>query len=150
MNHSNAEFALLPPELWVHIFSYLPKHDLNQALQACKAFSSISKDSWKAVCYRRWHGYATLANHSHSTRWEQTFDLLSMREQEKGFVADVNAIWDFQSEINASHRAILVEWLFEVKIFTFPPHHLRRPHHSNTLLPFSLYRLDLPGVSTHL
>jgi hypothetical protein len=47
--------------------------------------------------------------------WRRVFELLELRESEQAILPDVEAIRKRQTVINERHRAILTEWLYEVR-----------------------------------
>lgn len=106
--------AQLPPELWVEVLAFLPHRDLVQALCACKTFQRIKDEVYRASCYRQWPSLAAIAE-APDAQWAMVFDLLAVREREPRVLTDVEALLKHQTVVTGRHRAILTEWLCEVR-----------------------------------
>lgn len=136
----------LPPDLWVGILSFLPHADLGRALCTSRAICDVSQQAWRAACYRRWPRWAAIAAEP-GAKWRRVYELLSLREDEASALVDVPAIRRTQTLVNEGHRAILTEWLCEVR----PPARARsrarrrpaaaRPAHAASLAPAGLLRV---------
>lgn len=116
--HLHPVGAMLPSELWVQVISFLPHADLGRALCTCKALSSLGQEAWKAACYRRWPSWSVIAD-GPDAEWRRVYELLELRESEQAALPDVEAIRKCQTVINERHRAILTEWLYEVRTQNF-------------------------------
>jgi hypothetical protein len=104
----------LPLEVWVEVISFLPHADLARALCTCRALARVGFQAWRAACYRRWPAWASVAEEPHAD-WRRTYELLLLRESERHVVTDVAAVRKQQNVVTERHRAILVEWLCEVR-----------------------------------
>ena len=104
----------LTPELWADVLSFLSQADLGRALCTCRALAGISQDAWRAACYRRWSGWPAIAEEPEA-QWRRVYELLDLRETEQAIVIDLGALRKRQTVINERHRAILTEWLCEVR-----------------------------------
>jgi hypothetical protein len=117
--------SALPDELWAEILGLLPPSDLGRALCVSRSFASLSDEAWRASCYRRWPGWAALAEQA---QWRRQFELLSLRESE--VPADTEAIRKLQKNVGEGHRTILTSWLCEVRRASDPGSRPKRLHAS--------------------
>lgn len=104
----------LPDELWVAIFAHLPPRDLGRSICACKTFSRVSQQSWRAACFRRWPRWSAIAGTEHGALWRRQYELLGLREAETGILPNLQEIRRLQQAVTSRHRSILTEWLCEV------------------------------------
>jgi hypothetical protein len=110
-------------DLLVSILGHLGHSDLGCALCTCRATADVADDAWKAACYRRWPLWARRAEEGAAAAadWRRTYELLELREGEARCVPDLGAIQRLQTRITEAHRAILAEWLCEVRARALPP-----------------------------
>ena len=104
----------LPEDCWIAVIARLDSSDICRAICTCRAFALMSEDIWRAACELRWPGWAALANVP-GVAWRRQFELLSLREREAGIIPDVAVIAQTQSLVKPYHRAVLTEWLAEVR-----------------------------------
>ena len=104
----------LPEDCWIGVIARLDSSDICRAICTCRAFALMSEDVWRAACELRWPAWAALANVP-GVAWRRQFELLSLREREVGMIPDVAIILRTQSLLKPYHRAVLTEWLAEVR-----------------------------------
>ncbi len=111
----------LPEDCWIAVIARLDSPDICRAICTCRAFALMSEDIWRAACELRWPGWAAVANVP-GVAWRRQFELLSLREREAGIIPDVAVIMRTQSLVRPYHRAVLTEWLAEVRpVFALRP-----------------------------
>lgn len=111
----------LPSELIISILGNLPADDLARALSTCHGLQQLSDASWRGACERRWPRWAAIAAQAGTacsdayqpSCWRRQYELLSLREEEAA--SNVQQIRARQQVVNERHRAILTEWLCEVR-----------------------------------
>ena len=104
----------LPEDCWIAVIARLELPDICRAICASKAFALMAEDIWRAACELRWPAWTTLANVP-GVAWRRQFELLSLREREEGTIPDVAITLRTQSLVRPYHRAVLTEWLAEVR-----------------------------------
>ena len=109
-----AIFTQLPDELVMEILAHLQDKDLGVALCSSKRFYACREHIWKAACARRWPAWFAVAEGS-EVPWRRGYELLSLRERELLAVPSLPAIEKMQTVVNARNRAVLTEWLAEVR-----------------------------------
>ena len=118
-----AHILVVGRDILVSILGLLGHSDLGRALCTCRATADVADDAWKAACYRRWPLWARRAEEGATAAadWRRTYELLELREGEARCVPDLGAIHRLQTRITEAHRAILAEWLCEVRARALPP-----------------------------
>ena len=134
------EGTQLPPEVWIKILSFLPHVDIARALCVCRSLNSISQEAYRAACFRRWPAWAPIAEYP-GAKWSRVYELLQLRDAETAALLDVEKLGKCQTVINARHRAILTEWLCEVRKQSHSRHHL--PALDSQLKPCLLFALQV-------
>ena len=109
-----AMFLSLPSELIVDILGLLPARDLAAALCSCASLSALGPHAWQRACQNRWPAWAAIAAEPEA-QWRRQYELLSLREAEAGCLPSVAAVRRTQQSVTERHRAILTEWLCEVR-----------------------------------
>lgn len=107
-------FLSLPSELIVDILGLLPARDLAAALCSCASLSALGPHAWQRACQNRWPAWAAIAAEPEA-QWRRQYELLSLREAEAGCLPSVAAVRRTQQSVTERHRAILTEWLCEVR-----------------------------------
>lgn len=114
MQRGGAVCALaLPSEVWIEVLSRLNGQDLARALCTCKAFSRLQQPVWQAACFKRWNKWSSYLDPA--SHWRRQYELLCLRELAEQTVADVGQIRNAQQFVSDRHRAVLVEWMCEVR-----------------------------------
>ena len=107
-------FEQLPDELLIEVLSHLCDRDLGAALCSSKRFSVLNEQIWRAVCAKRWpHWFAV--TRTTQVPWRRQAELLSLRERELVVQPNQQAIQKTQTVVTPSNRAVLAEWLAEVR-----------------------------------
>jgi hypothetical protein len=130
----------MPPDIWIFIASHLGPSDLPAFLQACNFFSGLKRYCWKAVCERcfpEWTALMTAQLHSGgSIDYRQCCLLFTQRGREKDSALVPATLLEKQKLVRPRHRAILCEWLTEVR--TLPPGISTVPAYTfSTLVPLN-------------
>ena len=107
--------AALPTDLWIECLSFLSHADLARALCTCQALSKESVRAWRASCFRHWPRWASIAELS-DCDWRRVTEFCCLRESERAVVIDPSAVLQHQDIIEDRHRAILAEWMCEVRL----------------------------------
>ena len=111
-------FEQLPDELLIEVLSHLCDRDLGAALCSSKRFSALKDHIWRAVCAKRWpHWFAV--TRSTQVPWRRQAELLSLRERELLVQPNQQAIQKTQTVVTPNNRAVLAEWLAEVRVERF-------------------------------
>lgn len=113
-------FLSLPSELIVDILGLLPARDLAAALCSCASLSALAPHAWQRACQHLWPAWAAIAAEPEA-QWRRQYELLSLREAEAGCLPSVAAVRRAQQSVTERHRAILTEWLCEVRGRGGPP-----------------------------
>ena len=120
-------FEQLPDELLIEVLSHLCDKDLGAALCSSKRFSVLKEQIWRAVCATRWpHWFAV--TRSTQVPWRRQAELLSLRERELVVQPNQQAIQKTQTVVTPSNRAVLAEWLAEVRLGPSCSHPLARTY----------------------
>jgi hypothetical protein len=109
-----AAFEGLPDEILIEVLSHLPEKDLGIALCSCKRFLALKEQIWKAACAKRWPQWYEVAQKS-KLPWRREYELLSLRERELLVVPSLEVMKKMQTVVNEQNRAVLAEWLAEVR-----------------------------------
>lgn len=113
-NYVRAAFEGLPDELLIEVLSHLPERSLGMALSSCKRFHACKEPVWKAACAKRWPQWYEVAQRTRLP-WRREYELLSLRERELLVVPSAEAMKKTQTVVNEQNRAVLAEWLAEVR-----------------------------------
>jgi hypothetical protein len=124
----------LPDDLWIEILARLPPADLPAALAASpREFGRLAPWAWRALCFARWPASAatSAAAGVPIADWKRQAEFYALRDREEAVAATVGrpagplagaqrasagsppAVP--QPVVGPRHRAILVEWLAEVR-----------------------------------
>jgi len=109
-----AAMDAFPEDLWVLVLSHLQGRELGVALCATRQFTAIGPHAWRAACQRRWPAWACIADCKEAA-WRRQYELFELRERELLAVPAVAALRRVQTVVNERHRAVLTEWLAEVR-----------------------------------
>ena len=109
-----SSFCSLPQELWVEVLSHLEGKDIGRAVCSARLFSEQRDLVWRRACERRWPCWARVAR-APDTQWKRQFELLELRQREQAVIPSIATIQRIQKVVTGGHRAVLTEWLAEVR-----------------------------------
>lgn len=109
-----AAFEQLPDELLMEVLAHLKDRDLGVALCTSKRFFACKEPVWREASAKRWPAWYAVAQGS-EIPWRRQYEMLSLRERELLVLPSLAAIQKKQTVVNAQNRAVLTEWLAEVR-----------------------------------
>lgn len=107
-------FEQLPDELLMEILAHLKDRDLGVALCVGRRFFACKEAVWREACAKRWPTWHAVARGS-ELPWRRQYEMLSLRERELLVLPNLAGIQKKQTVVNAQNRAVLTEWLAEVR-----------------------------------
>ena len=112
---SAAILASCPRELWTLVLSNLSARQIAQAGLVCREWAGIQPAALQLACELRWPEWCSAARAPHSANWKRLHELFEQRERDHGAVGSLAGFGRTQKVVSPRHRAILAEWLIEVR-----------------------------------
>jgi hypothetical protein len=106
----------LPCELWIHIGHFLEIEDIARLCSVSKQLAKLQALILEQACYRRWPELIDVAQELRPKAWRHRWRQLAAHETElKQCPKPTDPASTKQPVVCSRHRAILVEWLIEVR-----------------------------------
>ena len=115
----------LPDDLWIEILGFVGAQDaasMGRALCAAKWMAPYAPHAWRSAVVARWPAAAAVASAAGPVPcWRKLYEMLALRQAEADAAAAVTAAAAARGGARAAsvtpvHRAVLVEWLAEVRV----------------------------------
>ena len=106
----------VPVELWIQVLSHLPCRDIATTATVCKSFAAVQQEVLHQACSRRFPEWTQASRAPTDANWKRLYDVFEQRERDYTAVASQAAVAQTQKVVLPSHRAVLAEWLIEVRL----------------------------------